>query len=160
MMEETARVVAVEGEYALLQTQRQSACQSCSMKTGCGTSVVSQVVGQRSSQFKVENTLEVKIGDEVVIGLQENSLVKGSVLIYALPILLMLGAGLLGDYLAQSYDYNRDLLGFGFALTGFVISLPTIRWIINRTAMKQQMQPQLLRKIHTLTGARDTMLAP
>lgn len=160
MIEETTRVVAIEGRYALLQTQRQSACQSCSVKTGCGTSVLSQVVGQRSSQLKVDNTLDVRIGDEVVIGLQENSLVKGSLLIYALPILLMLGAGLLGDYLAQNYHYNRDLLGISFALSGFVISLPLIRWGINRTALKQQMQPHMIRKTHTLTGARDTMLAP
>lgn len=160
MIEETATVVAVEGPYALLQTQRQSACQSCSVKTGCGTSVLSQVVGQRSSQLKVDNTLELKVGDEVVIGLLENSLVKGSLLIYALPILLMLGAGLLGDYLAQIYHYNRDLLAAGFAVSGFLISLPLIRRIINTSALKQQMQPQILRKTHTLAGARDTMLAP
>ena len=160
MIEETATVVAVEGEYALLQTQRQSACQSCSVKAGCGTSVVSQVVGQRSSQLKVENTLDVKVGDELVIGLLENSLVKGSLLIYALPILLMLSAGLLGDYLAQNYHYNRDLLGAGFALTGLILSLPLVRWGINRTALKQQMQPHMIRKTHTLAGARDTMLAP
>ncbi|MCW8955415.1 MAG: SoxR reducing system RseC family protein [Gammaproteobacteria bacterium] len=160
MIEETATVVAVEGPNVLLQTQRQSTCQSCSVKTGCGTSVVSQVVGQRSSQLTVENTLELKVGDEVVIGLLENSLVKGSLLIYALPVLLMLGSGLLGDALAQSYHYNRDLLGSGFALSGFVLSLPLVRWLINRTALKQQMQPHLIRKIHTLVGARDTMLAP
>ncbi|MFW2374164.1 MAG: SoxR reducing system RseC family protein [Gammaproteobacteria bacterium] len=160
MIEETATVVAVEGAYALLQTQRQSACQSCSVKTGCGTSVLSQVVGQRSSQLKVENTLQLKVGDEVVIGLLENSLVKGSLLIYALPIMLMLGAGLLGDQLAQSYHYNRDLLASGFAVSGFLLSLPLIRWIINGSVLKQQMQPQILRKTHTLAGARDTMLAP
>ena len=160
MIEETASVVAVEGQYALMQTQRQSACHSCSVKTGCGTSVISQVVGQRSSQFKVENTLDVKVGDEVVIGLMENSLVKGSLLVYALPIVLMLIAGLFGDFLAQNYHFNRDLLGSGFALTGFVISLPLIRWVISRTALKQQMQPRMIRKIRTLIGARDTMLAP
>lgn len=160
MIEETARVVAVEGQYALLQTQRQSACQSCSVKTGCGTSVVSQVVGQRSSQLKVENILHARVGDEVVIGLMENSLVKGSLLIYALPILLMLGCGLLGDSVAQSYDYNRDLLASGFALTGFVLSIPLVRMLLNHTTLKQQMQPHMIRKVHTLIGARDTMLAP
>ena len=160
MIEETATVVAVEGRYVLLQTQRQSACHSCSVKTGCGTSVLSQVVGQRSSQIRADNTLALKVGDEVVIGLLENSLVKASLLLYALPILFMLVAGVVGDYLAQSYDYNRDLVTIGFALSGFLISLPLIKWVINATALKQQMQPQIIRKTHTLAGARDTMLAP
>lgn len=38
MIEETALVLEVKGQHVLLETQRKSACQSCSVKSGCGTS--------------------------------------------------------------------------------------------------------------------------
>ena len=56
MIEENAVVIDVNEQQVLLETQRQSACQSCSVKSGCGTSTLSKVVGNRSSQFAVDKT--------------------------------------------------------------------------------------------------------
>ena len=71
MIEEHARVVAVQGDTALLQTQRQSSCGSCEVKSGCGTSVLAGIVGQKMTQLKVQNTLNARPGDEVVLGFGE-----------------------------------------------------------------------------------------
>ena len=160
MIEEEATVVAVEGEYALLQTQRQSACQSCSVKKGCGTSVLSKVVGQRSSQIKVSNTLNVSVGDHVVLGIKENALVQGSLLVYALPLVFMLVFAVVAEVWLSSIGISNELLIILFAVLGFVTSIFVIRFGLFRTGLKQQIQPKMLRIVQQNSVNSDTMLAP
>lgn len=160
MIEETAVVIAIEGDQALLQTQRRSACQSCSVKQGCGTSVLAKVVGARSSQISVDNSLQAKVGDEVLLGIQENALVRGSLLVYALPLLMMLVFALLGEGLGQWLGWQHELLIIVFALLGLLGSGWVIRYGLHRSALKQQIQPHMLRIVSPGAGRRDIMLAP
>ncbi len=163
MIEETAFVVAVEDEQILCQTQRRSACHSCSVKQGCGTSVLAKVVGQRSSQItlpKTQNVTDVKVGDEVVLGIEENALVQGSLLVYTLPLIMMIAAALLAQLWAESQGIVSELPQILSALGGFSISLLLVRYWLNKSALKQHIQPHILRIKHTSTGARDTILAP
>ncbi len=142
MIEESAVVVEVRGHQALLQTQRKSACQSCSVKSGCGTSTLSKVVGKRSSQFVVENTLQVKPGDEVVVAIEENALVQGSMLVYLFPLLLMLGFGLLTEWL-----FANELLTILSALAGLLVSMWLVRYLLAISTLKQSIRPHLIRRI-------------
>ena len=164
MIEENAMVVAVEGDEALLQTQRRSACQACSVKQGCGKSVLSKVVGQRSSQIRVKNTLHVKVGDQVVLGINENALVQGSLLVYALPLILMLVFALLGELWAQANGWQGEWIVILAAITGFLSSAVIIRLGLNRSRLKQHIQPRMLRVVPRnndyAVGKPDTMLAP
>jgi len=157
MIEETAIVSAVQGDYALLQTQRRSACQSCSVKQGCGTSVLSRVVGKKSTQLSVLNTLSVQVGDEVVIGLEENALVQGSLLVYTLPLLMLLLSAVLGEYWASSQGLNTEWAAIIFAVLGFFLSLLVIRLGFFGSKLSQRIQPQMLRRVHTTEGGRGTI---
>ena len=160
MIEEKAIVIAVEGDEALVQTQRQSACQSCSVKSGCGTSVLSKAIGKRVSQIKVNNTLNVKIGDEVVLGINDNALVQGSLLVYALPLVLLLVFAVAGEFWAQNQNLNSELISIVSGMLGFVIAIFITRFSILKTSFKNQVQPHLLRIVHTASGSHVTILAP
>ena len=142
MIEETALVLEVREQQVLLETQRKSACQSCSVKSGCGTSTLSKVVGKRSSQFVVENTLDVHAGDQVIVAIDENALVQGSLLIYLLPLVLMLLTGVLADYL-----FSAELITILFSIFGFVLSMIVVRYILSLSHLKKSIHPQLLRRI-------------
>ncbi len=142
MIEETARVIEVRGDEALLQTQRQSACQSCSVKSGCGTSTLAKVVGQRSSQVIVKNTLQVKPGDEVVVAIAESALVQGSLLVYLLPLVLMLLAGVLAEWLFAS-----EAVTVLASLAGLAVSIGVVRLVLHRSGLKQSIQPHLIRRL-------------
>ncbi len=160
MIEENAIVVAVEGDDVLVQTQRRSACQSCAVKSGCGTSVLSKVIGLRVSQIRVSNTLNVKTGDEIVLGINDNALVQGSLLVYALPLILLLMFAVTGEYWAQSQNMNTELVAIVSGLFGFVVAIFITRFSISKTRFKNQIQPHMLRVVHTVSGGRDTILAP
>ena len=142
MIEETARVVDVKEGQALLETQRKHACQSCSVKSGCGTSTLAKVVGKRSSQFVVDNTLQVKPGDEVVVAIEENALVQGSMLVYLLPLILMLACGLLAEWW-----FANELLTILSALVGLFVSVGLVRYILAVTTLKHSIRPHLIRRI-------------
>lgn len=142
MIEETALVLEVRDQQALLQTQRKSACQSCSVKSGCGTSTLSKVVGKRSSQFIVDNTLDVHAGDQVVVAIDENALVQGSLLIYLLPLLFMLAAGIFAELF-----FSIELVTILFSMVGFALSLFIVHYTLPRSALKKSIQPHLLRRV-------------
>ena len=160
MIEETAVVVAVEGDDVLLQTQRRSACQSCSVKQGCGTSVLAKVVGQRSSQIRIKNTLNAGLGDEVLLGLNEHALVQGSLMVYALPLVFMLVFAVVAEYWASSQGLNTELMAVLGAVLGFVTALVITRLYIKNNRVKAAINPHMLRIVHTVSPRRDTMFAP
>lgn len=160
MIEETAQVVAVEGDEAVLQTQRQSACHSCSVKKGCGTSVLAKVVGQRSNLIRVDNHLEAKPGDQVIVGVAEDALVKSSMLVYGLPLLLMLVSGLGGEQVAIAMGWATELAAMIFALAGFGLSLVLARLVLRYTSLRYRVQPRMLRIAAASASHHDMMLAP
>ncbi len=98
MIEEQAQVIEINGNRLLLQAQTQSACGSCSVSKGCGTSLLAKVVGRKFTHFQAENNINAKVGDTVVVGIAEDALLKGSLMMYILPVLCMLVSALLADY--------------------------------------------------------------
>ncbi|HED36411.1 MAG TPA: hypothetical protein ENJ08_19615 [Gammaproteobacteria bacterium] len=142
MIEESARVLEVRQQQVLLQTQRKSACQSCSVKSGCGTSVLAKVVGKRSSQFVVENSLDVRVGEQVVIGIDENALVQGSLLVYLMPLVIMMLTGLLAEYIFAS-----ELITIISTFAGLVLAMLGVRFIFLKSHLKKTVQPHLIRRV-------------
>lgn len=142
MIEETAIVIDVKDQQILLETQRKSACQTCSVKSGCGTSTLAKVVGKRSSQFVVDNHLNVQVGDRVIIAIDENALVQGSLLIYLLPLIFMMLAGLLAEYL-----FANEALTILSVIVSFLIAMMGVRFIMAESGLKKLVQPHLIRRV-------------
>lgn len=117
MIEETALVVETEGEYAWVETQRRSSCGSCSVK-GCGTGALSKILGKRSQRLRVLNPVDAKPGEEVVLGIREQDLLKGSLAVYIVPLLMMLAGALLGEALAPQWGSDTEALSLLLGLLG------------------------------------------
>lgn len=117
MIEETAHVVEAQGEYAWVETQRRSSCGSCSAK-GCGTGALAKILGGRSQRMKVRNPVHAKPGDDVVLGIRERDLLKGSLAVYVVPLLTMFGGALLGEILAPQWGSEAETLSVFFGLLG------------------------------------------
>ena len=159
MIEEKAMVVALQGEQALMQTQRRSTCQSCSVKQGCGTSVLAEVVGKRSAQFSVQNTLSVQVGDEVMVGINENVLIKASFMVYALPLIFLLLAALMGEFWAKAYGYNAELSSIIAGIAGFLLAMVVTRYGLFNRRLKQEIQPRMLRVTQSSRQKKEILLA-
>lgn len=152
MVEEHALVVAVDEGSAWVETQRRSVCGQCSANKGCGTAVLQNVLGNKRNVIRVLNKIPVNVGDEVIIGINEDALVKGSMLIYALPIAAMIVFALLGEtFVARWLSIETDLMSMLGALFGLVLSVAALRWHSNRVRYNTNYQPVLLRHANEVT---------
>lgn len=147
MIEETAHVVATEGEDAWVETERRSSCGSCSAK-GCGTGALSKILGTRVQRLKVRNPIDAKAGDTVVLGIEEGVLIQGSVMVYILPLLLMLGGGLLGEALAPQWGSDPEGLSLFFGVLGLVAGFLWLRRYNRRVANNPRYSAVILRKVN------------
>ena len=150
MLEQTATVVAVENGQLVLETRPQTTCQSCAVNQGCGTAVLGKSVGQKVIHFRLENTIGARKGDTVVLGLPENAVLRGSTILYLLPLLVMIATAVIADAaMAQDAD-NRDLAIALLSLLSVGASVLLGRLLLRhggkRADREQACSPVLLRK--------------
>lgn len=142
MITESGRVIAEKGDCVWVQTIRASACQSCAARSGCGQKVLATATGGRANQILVANTVHARVGDEVTIGIDERALLGASMLVYALPLVLMVIASVLGHRLSGGQD--------AIAMLGAVIGLGSGFFAGRRLQARvgRNFEPRLLRVNH------------
>ncbi|MDX2503036.1 MAG: SoxR reducing system RseC family protein [Gammaproteobacteria bacterium] len=135
MIEEQATVVDREGDYVWVQTQRQSSCGQCSAKGGCGTQVLAKFLANKAAYVRCLNSHDVKIGDKVIIGIEESALLSGSFLMYLLPLLIMiLFAGLAAFISRLWWPGLTDFLAVVAAFSGLILGLSIAQRVSQQAA--------------------------
>jgi len=144
MIEESGTVVAVHGDSVWVQTIRQSACQSCSARAGCGQRVLARMSGGRASQVLVANGLGARVGDQVVIGIAEQALMKASLLVYFMPLVFLVLAAVAADQWLGAGEGGSILAGLAGLAAGFGL----VALFQRRHSKDATLQPRLLRFAH------------
>jgi len=148
MIEEQASVVAIKDGYALVETQRKSTCESCSVNKGCGTATVSKVFGRTAVQLSAINHINAKVNDQVVIGVDESWLLKGSFAAYVVPLLLMLICAVIGEMIgARLWGAEAEGTTILGALAGLVIGFIWLRRYTANLRQRNICQPEILRAV-------------
>ena len=160
MIEESATVTRIDGEWAWLQTERNSSCGKCSAQSGCGISLLDKFGKPRQQQVKALNRANAQCGDQVIVGLDEQALVRGSAMVYLSPLAGLFGGAALGEALAPynsllAAEPTSILLGLA-GLAGGLFYLhhysrrnsadPRYQPIVLRTQPLQAMPVELLRQ--------------
>lgn len=150
MIEESGRIVRLDGDYAVVDTERRSSCNSCSVQKGCGSGSLAQLFGTRTHQIRALNRIGAQAGDEVVLGIDETMLVRGSILVYLLPLLGLIAGGLLGQTLSPQLNLSgSELPSILGALAGLGLSFA---WLVRRNrhwARQGSFQAEIIRRTHT-----------
>jgi sigma-E factor negative regulatory protein RseC len=108
-------------------------------------------VGRKLTRFRIENTLDAKVGDEVVVGLSEQAMLRGSLLVYLFPLLSMLLAALVVDAALAEDLSGRDLLVSLAAFTGLGLAVLALRSKLAGAQSQQQLTPVAVRKKLSVT---------
>jgi sigma-E factor negative regulatory protein RseC len=145
MLTETGRVVAVEADGVWVETIRSSTCGTCSLQKGCGHGLLNRIGDGRSHYTRVLygacSATDCTVGDQVRIAVPEGVILRGSTIVYLLPLLCMLlGAALAGGLLQG----NPDLLAVLGAMLGFAAGLALVRRHARRHRNDRRLQPILL----------------
>ena len=146
MITENAIVVSVEGDQTWIETQRKSTCAKCSASAGCGTSVLSKVIGNKLSRMKAINDIGAQVGDEVEVGLTEHSLLKGAFMAYLSPLIYLFLFSFVGQFLSDLLEYNNELLIIIFAVFGFYIGMRKLKSFSTSISGNESYQPVILKK--------------
>ena len=126
MIEELAIVVKIENHQVWVESGQNSACGGCQQKASCTTNALGSVLKKKS--VPVDCNIQLKTGDEVMVAIDENLLLRASLLLYLVPLIaLFTGAGI-ADWLLTDNTQYANLWIAGGALLGFLLSL----WLINK----------------------------
>jgi sigma-E factor negative regulatory protein RseC len=147
MITEDAIVVVVEKNETWIETQRKSACGQCSANKGCGTSVLSKVLGNKLSKMKAINKIDAQVGDKVVVGLSEDALLKGAYMTYIMPLIYLVVFSMLGQFVsANLLEKNNEILIILFAAFGFYLGMKHLKRFSQSICNNEKYQPVILNK--------------
>jgi sigma-E factor negative regulatory protein RseC len=144
MIEELAVVVKIENHQVWVESGQNSACGGCQQKSSCSSNALDSVLKKKS--VPVDSDIQLTTGDQVMVAIDENLLLRASLLLYLLPLIaLFTGAGI-ADWLLDNSLY-ADLWIAGSALLSFLFSL----WLINKAQslliLNYYARPVVVRKV-------------
>ena len=132
MIEESAVVIEIDNKTdnetdngaMLIEILPQSACGSCDAKSACGTSLLSSLFKHRATRMRVDNSVNARPGDHVVVGIDESEMVSGSVRLYLWPLLGLIGGAIAAQTLINPSEASAIIGG----LSGMALAL----WLVHQ----------------------------
>lgn len=135
-----ATVKQIEGKYAIVESERLSACEGCH-KHAEGCSVCSLMGGNKIISAKALNSAKAEVGDIVEIETETKTVLFYALVVFVLPIVVMLAlyaaAGLFG--LEDKWRYIPAFAGF--VMTFFVI------WLYSKFSVAKKCDAEIKRII-------------
>lgn len=145
MIETEAVVVKIVHGVAYVQAERRSSCSGCS-ESSCGTSVLANFFGQRTPLYRASNEVGAKVGDRVMVGMNESALFKGTLLLYLFPLLLLFAGAAVGSALAVGAEV-KDGYSVAGAFIGLVAGFVGLKLLSSKTGLGRQFQPVILNRM-------------
>ena len=147
MSAERGTVEKVEADWAWVKTKRSSACSSCASRSHCLTQGGDQML------VKAQNKARAKKGDEVELYLSTKTKLKGTAIVYLIPVFGIFVGAFSANPLSAVIGLNPSLGMAAFTLTGLVLSIFLMRYLANRMDSKQALTPLVKRVV---MSARST----
>jgi sigma-E factor negative regulatory protein RseC len=159
MIEESAQVVRIDENGVWVETRRRSTCSGCAAEKGCGTAVLSKVLGNRRTQIRVLADMPLAVGDQVVIGIGEQALVRGSLAVYAVPLLVLLLGAVLGRLGAGSgLWHDAEAASLLLGLGGLAAGLLWLKRFTRHIQDDRDYQPVVLRRVASAPAGSVALL--
>lgn len=143
MVEEQAIVVGLKDELAMLEVVRRKPCGLCGQTRGCGASMWGKLFRHRPHIFKALNRIDAKVGDFVIVGVEEQALIRSALLVYGVPLLALLAGAIIASL--GWGGPQRDISAVIGAVLGLAVGL---LWVKGHTAghtLDSRYQPVILR---------------
>lgn len=146
MIEQEATVVAREGDHVWVEARRQSTCNGCAARSGCGTGALGGWLPGAVTRLRVPDPLGVRPGERVVIGVPEGAVLRGSLLVYLVPLLGLLGGALMGEQLGAFLSHTGDALALAGGAAGLLLGFVYARRAGSEGGHRGRTQPVLVRR--------------
>jgi len=125
---------------ATLEIERTASCGLCGQTRGCGNGIWGKIFAHQSTAFKAKNAIDAKVGDSVIVGIDEQALLKGAALLYFLPLVTMF----IGMLVASQVNANHANVLVGAAF-GLIIGFAWLKGHVMSSAHYANQQAVILR---------------
>lgn len=148
-MEEKGVITKVEEKYVRVKIERHSACSKCDRQ--CGLAVDSEkeetivnIKRQKGDDFSLQT------GQQVVLEMEEKSLIFSALLIYIFPLLVMIAG-----YFLLERIYQREAWGIIGALIGLATGFGLVKLVDMKFKQTGQLEPRIKRIITNHGGVNE-----
>ena len=142
LTEGIAQVVDVEGNMAWLIPESGSSCGGCSSAAACGSKGIGTIASRlEARRFQLVNDAGLRVGERVVVGINENALLRASITAYVIPLAALLITGALAQWAA-----GNDFVTMAAMLAGLVLGLWLARVRAGRLMARGELAPRFLRR--------------
>ena len=155
MIEEIAEVIRTGQGYAEIRPEVSGGCSSCASKSGCSSSSSAfnfflrkknrEDVNQQT--IRVQNPVYAKPGDKVVIGVRANTVLKGSLLAYFLPLLILLVSAVIGRLLFGWLGMNAELGSILMGVLGLLGGFKFVTNLLKHSNLSSSFEAVILRVV-------------
>jgi sigma-E factor negative regulatory protein RseC len=142
MIEEEAIVIKASKENVTLEVVRSKPCGLCGQVRGCGNSIWGKIFSHRTGYIETRNHLNAKLGDVVILGIDETLMLKSSLMLYGVPLMLMFLGMVIANTFAKETTELYVLLG---AVMGLFLGIVLIKRIVNEKMQMFYNEAQLIR---------------
>jgi len=144
-------VVVVDGAVAWLEPEQGPSCAGCA-SLGCGSKGLGTLASRLAARrFPLTGHPDLRVGDRVVVGVRGDALLKAALTAYVLPLVAMLGAGVLAQALA-----GQDGITLVASVVGLVLGLGIARRWADRLTARGVIAPRFLRRAGLGQSCRPT----
>ncbi len=122
MISEQGIVKRTTGGKAWVITTRSEMCDACASQGACKV-----LGGGKEMEVEAINAAQARPGDQVLLTLENQSLIKLSFLVYMFPILALIAGAALGQKVAPAISTNPELTSFGLGAVFFGLAFVLVR---------------------------------
>ncbi len=145
MIEQSAIILTLEPQVnqqslATIEVVRKTACGLCGKTRGCGNAIWGKMFGHKMTSFKVQNTINAKVGQCVIVGIDERAVMKSAVLLYIVPLVTMIISSILVSQINAS-----DFAAIIGAVIGLLVGFFWVKGHMEGHIYYQNQQPKILR---------------
>lgn len=147
MLETQALVVKIEQGATYVEAEAGGSCGSGHCSTSaCSTAVLTRIFSQQPKALRVNNPINAQVGEQVMLGLEEDAFLKSAMLAYLFPLLALVLGAVLGLWLAGPQDARDLYAGIGAGI-GLIASVFGIKWLNPVLFDANRAQPVILRRL-------------
>ena len=152
MVEGFARVVAISDGKVWAEPEQAPSCGGCHSAGLCsiGKQIGNPTARQMAKRFALPGDLGLAIGEKVVVGVREDTLTKGALTAYGLPLLTLLIGGIAG----QELGHSDPMAALG-AVGGLVVGLFGAKIISGILSARGLLTPRFLRRAFEVPADGD-----
>lgn len=126
-MTQKAKVVLVDGRYAVVRVSRKTLCEGChNTDSSCSACFA---FGDKNAECTAVNTAGAKVGDVVTVTAKFSHIIGYAALVFVLPIIIALAL----YFISEAFGSAHSIV---WALGGFVISFAVFCLMLDKRIKK------------------------